>query len=44
MKRALVAVGAVVLFASSTLAQQNDGFFMRDAVGMQSYPAAPRLA
>ncbi|PYQ52853.1 MAG: hypothetical protein DMF59_03325 [Acidobacteria bacterium] len=44
MKRALVAVGAVVLFASSTLAQQNDGFFMRDAVGMKSYPAAPRLA
>ena len=44
MKRALVAVGAVVLFASTTLAQQNDGFFMRDAVGMKSYPAAPRLA
>ena len=44
MKRALVAVSVVVLFASFAVAQQNDGFFMRDAVGLKSYPAAPRLA
>jgi len=44
MKRAMFAVGVLFLFAISASAQSNESFFMRDAVGVKSYPAAPRLA
>jgi lysyl endopeptidase len=44
MKRAIFAVGILFLIAIGASAQSNESFFMRDAVGMKNYPAAPRLA
>ena len=44
MKRAVIAVGVFFLFCFGASAQSVDSYFMRDAVGMKSYPAAPRLA
>jgi energy-converting hydrogenase Eha subunit B len=44
MKRAFFALFVVVVVALPAFAQRNEGFFMRDAVGVKSYAAAPRLA
>jgi hypothetical protein len=44
MKRAIFAGGILFLIAVGASAQSNESFFMRDAVGVKSYPAAPRLA
>jgi hypothetical protein len=44
MKRANFAVGILFLIAVGASAQSNESFFMRDAVGVKTYPAAPRLA
>ncbi|HYS54003.1 MAG TPA: trypsin-like peptidase domain-containing protein [Thermoanaerobaculia bacterium] len=44
MKRALIALAVAVILALPVSAQENQGFFMRDAVGVKSYAAAPRLA
>jgi V8-like Glu-specific endopeptidase len=43
MKRGAIAL-AVAFFALTVAAQQQDGFYLRDAVGVKSYAAAPRLA
>src|SRR5437867_1710638 len=44
MKRAIFAVGTLFLIAAGASAQSNESFFMRDAVGVKNYAAAPRLA
>ncbi|MEK6373264.1 MAG: trypsin-like peptidase domain-containing protein [Acidobacteriota bacterium] len=44
MKRLLIAVCVLFVVAVQVEAQRNEPFFMRDAVGVKSYPAAPRIA
>jgi len=44
MKRALIALSVLAIFALPALAERHEGIFMRDAIGVKSYAAAPRLA
>src|SRR6059058_4805054 len=44
MKRSVLAVCLFVLVSSQAVAQRKEPLFLRDAVGVKSYPAAPRLA
>ena len=44
MKTTFVGLSLVVVLASSASAARNEPLFLRDAVGVKSYPAAPRLA
>jgi trypsin-like peptidase len=44
MKRAFLVLGAFLFFAVSVFGQSNTSVAVRDAVGVKSYPAAPRLA
>src|SRR5262245_16930688 len=44
MKTTVVGLSLLVVLSSTANGQRNEPFFMRDAVGVKSYPAAPRLA
>ena len=44
MKTTVVGLSLLVVLSSTAKAQRNEPFFMRDAVGVKSYPAAPRIA
>lgn len=44
MKRTMIAVCVLFVLAVQAEAQRKEPFFMRDAVGVKSYPAAPRIA
>ncbi|MDQ6799992.1 MAG: trypsin-like peptidase domain-containing protein [Acidobacteriota bacterium] len=44
MRRAFAVVGVTVVFALPAFAQEAGSLFVREAIGMKSYAAAPRLA
>jgi len=43
MRRAFAALGVAVVFALPAFAQEAGSLFAREAIGMKSYAAAPRL-